>query len=478
MHYSFDNGDSLNRNGNTSVTKNGITTNTNYVPNALNQYKSVGGQTLSYDTNLNLSGYQGLTYVYDAQNRMVSATGNGHNAQFAYDGLGRCVRRVIDGTTTVLVYDGWKPIVEANGSGGVVATNVYGRGPDEILSRVIASGSFYFKSDAMGNVRFALNSGGSLVEKYSYDAFGTVTVKDASGNVRPGTFIGNRFLFKGREYLAALGIYDNRKRMYHPGLGVFMQTDPIGFSGDASNLYRFCGHNPMSGSDPMGEDLWDASDWTIDWGGDIDSYYNESDYYQGSYLPEFNTEYSSGDQGAFDNYVWGFANDPLAANTGSFYDLSMGTSGTSAGGGVFSSNFYLGIAASAVTTAEGWFGAESTGLLSNPVIAMLALPFALTGDSGPKMTTLYHYSQVDFTSAVFPGADYTSIPNLTVKQASAGLGIPPPSFQYTVQVPSGSVQFLGPVPASRWGFGGLPWYTSQSPGMITNLRAVPIVPGE
>src|SRR2546430_9451668 len=37
-----------------------------------------------------------------------------------------------------------------------------------------------------------------------------------------------------------------------PDLGSFIQPDPIGFKGDASNLYRYCGNDWANRSDPMG----------------------------------------------------------------------------------------------------------------------------------------------------------------------------------------------------------------------------------
>lgn len=39
-----------------------------------------------------------------------------------------------------------------------------------------------------------------------------------------------------------------------PELGRFLQPDPIGFKGDASNLYRYCGNDWANKTDPMGLD--------------------------------------------------------------------------------------------------------------------------------------------------------------------------------------------------------------------------------
>ncbi len=235
---------------------------TSYTPNHLNQYTAVTGQsTMSYDEKFNLSAYDGWTYVYDAEKRLISASGSGtamapgHSAQFVYDGAGRCVKRTIDGAVTVFTYDDWKPIVEWTGGGAFVAWNLYGSGADEILVRYQPNlgGHVHYHLDALGNVQFLLSGEAHLgLEKYTYDVFGKPTITGWNGNPRPISQYGNRFLFTGREYLYTLGIYDFRHRNYHPKLGRFMQVDPIAFMGDPQNLYRYCGGNPVSRVDPMG----------------------------------------------------------------------------------------------------------------------------------------------------------------------------------------------------------------------------------
>jgi RHS repeat-associated protein len=55
-------------------------------------------------------------------------------------------------------------------------------------------------------------------------------------------------------------IYDYGMRWYHPRLGRFINQDPIGVAG-GSNLYGFCGNDPINGSDVLG--MKPAEDWWI-----------------------------------------------------------------------------------------------------------------------------------------------------------------------------------------------------------------------
>src|SRR5437588_4250466 len=58
----------------------------------------------------------------------------------------------------------------------------------------------------------------------------------------------------GARWIPELGLYDDRNRFMSPDLGRFLQPDPIGFKGDSSNLYRYCGNDWANRTDPMG--LW------------------------------------------------------------------------------------------------------------------------------------------------------------------------------------------------------------------------------
>jgi RHS repeat-associated protein len=298
-----------------SVTRNGVTN--NYITNAMNQYTNVALTGLVYDGNFNLTGYGSQVTTFDADNRLISVSGSasgsggGHpissvtkdgsddsslsssgggetinglgggvSGSFVYDGLGRCVKRTINGAVRLFTYDDWKPMLDWDGSGNWFAWNIYGAGADEILARYDTYGQVtIYKQDRRGNVVALLNGSGTVVEKYTYDAFGKPTILSASGTQLTTSAVGNRFMFQGREYLSELGLYDYRHRVYHPGLGRFLQVDPLGlqtegaklsagqkalffggqapeaFSGSEMNLFRYCGDDPVDESDPMGLEL-------------------------------------------------------------------------------------------------------------------------------------------------------------------------------------------------------------------------------
>ncbi len=92
------------------------------------------------------------------------------------------------------------------------------------------------------------------------------------------------------------------------------------------------------------------------------------------------------------------------------------------------------------------------------IVGTIAL--TLTGDRG-QLVTYYHYSSsppASFANGLYPDSSATTIPGLNAYEASAGLGIPLPLFEYPVRVnPTVTPVLPQPlVPANKYGFGGLP----------------------
>ena len=109
----------------------------------------------------------------------------------------------------------------------------------------------YPLQDANWNVMALVTPAGTVVERYSYDPYGQVTVRDGSGAVIAGSAKDWVFLHQGGEQIAA-GDYDFRNRAYSPSLGRWLSNDPIGFEAGDNNWYRYEGNDPGNGADPEG----------------------------------------------------------------------------------------------------------------------------------------------------------------------------------------------------------------------------------
>ena len=72
---------------------------------------------------------------------------------------------------------------------------------------------------------------------------------DEYGN--PGAGNVGAYQYTGQMWLADAGLYHYKNRAYHPGLGRFLQTDPIGVTGGI-NLYAYVGNDAVNAVDPLG----------------------------------------------------------------------------------------------------------------------------------------------------------------------------------------------------------------------------------
>ncbi|MBI4835558.1 MAG: hypothetical protein HY811_12165 [Planctomycetes bacterium] len=227
----------------------------NYTTNSLNQYMLIDGNSYVYDNNGNLKDDGVNLYAYDYANRLIEIRRKSDNeliASFKYDALGRRISKTNSQQQTTKYYlDGVRVIEERDGSNNLLATYVHGNGIDELLTMERNSNTYYYHENTQGSIYAVTNSSGVIVEKYTYDPYGKVSIFDGSGNPLQQSAIGNVYLYTGREYDTETGLYYYRARYYSPELGRFLARDPQGYD-ELFNPYAYCGNNPANLVDPFG----------------------------------------------------------------------------------------------------------------------------------------------------------------------------------------------------------------------------------
>jgi RHS repeat-associated protein len=246
----------------TSNTINGGTAQTRSA-NAQNEYTSISGATTpTYDSNGNMTtDSTGLKYIYDAWNRLVkveNSAGTSTLETFAYDGLGRRIVIAQGSTTTELFYSAAGQVLEESSGGDY--TNRYVWSPVYVNALVLRDSMVEVGpslrlcviQDANWNVVALVNASGSVVERYDYTPFGTVTIMNASYTVLSSSAYSWIYLLQGGRLDTVTGNYQFGARDYSPVLMRWTTNDPIGLGGGDPNTYEAEGNDVTSAVDPSG----------------------------------------------------------------------------------------------------------------------------------------------------------------------------------------------------------------------------------
>jgi RHS repeat-associated protein len=223
-------------------------------------YKAANNRvnTWSYDGAGNVTAVQGMlrTFIYDGENRQITATINSAPTTYTYDGEGRRVTKTVSaGATTTYVYDAMGHLAaEYNGA-------------------VAASGTTYLSTDHLGSTRLITGSTGAILNCYDYLPFGGDI--PAGTNGRPATSSpnscypaapdpadGETLKFTSKERDSETGLDYFGARYFSSAQGRFTSPDPKIDPYDIAdpqtwNKYTYARNNPLRYVDADGNDFRD-----------------------------------------------------------------------------------------------------------------------------------------------------------------------------------------------------------------------------
>jgi RHS repeat-associated protein len=194
-------------------------------------------------------------YLWTPSGRLAEVVRpDGKRVTFAYDALGRRVRKEFDGTVTEFVWDGDDLVHERVSKAGDVqplVTWLFEPGSFAPVAKFEGRKRFSVVTDHLGTPSMLMNEAGKLAWKAQLDIYGVLKEQRAGVEEREATR--NPWRYPGQYEDRETGLYYNRFRYYDAESGRYMREDPIGLAGGLA-LFTYVG-NPALWFDPFGLDV-------------------------------------------------------------------------------------------------------------------------------------------------------------------------------------------------------------------------------
>ncbi|MCX7064753.1 MAG: RHS repeat-associated core domain-containing protein, partial [Proteobacteria bacterium] len=213
-------------------------------------------RTLGYDAAGNVLTYSDITHTYNNRGRLKSTKKGTATRSYVYNALGQRVKASGGtGVATLFAYDEAGHLLgEYNSTGGLIQETVWlGDIPVATLRPGTPIGIFYVHTDHLNTPRRVTRPSDNKKRwEWNPDPFGTTLANENPQSL--GAFKYN-LRFPGQLYEAHSGLHYNYFRDYDPGIGRYVESDPIGLRGGL-NTYLYARANALRYSDPRGLDAW------------------------------------------------------------------------------------------------------------------------------------------------------------------------------------------------------------------------------
>ena len=245
-----------------------------YTSNLVNQYTQIASQVPTYDADGNMTSYNGWTYTWNGENRLIRAENSDTLVEMAYDYMGRRIEKKVSSKGVLsfyswslekhykFAYDGYKliAIYDAANNNALLMTFTWqpeSVGLDVPVSMTCDGNTYYYVMDGNKNVTGLLDQAGTRVAEYVYGPFGQLL--SAEGELADV----NPFRFSSEYADDETGLIYYNYRNYSPQLGRWIKRDPIEEQGGV-NLYAYLFNDYINLFDNIGLGIFTVKKKIID----------------------------------------------------------------------------------------------------------------------------------------------------------------------------------------------------------------------
>ena len=229
------------------------------------QLTAYNGAAITYDANGNPLTYNNgssYTFTWTAGRRLATAVKGSYSLSFTYNENGIRTSKTINAVKHEYILDGTNIIAEKWGASGVTHYIEYIYDANGVIGMIYHNTSmsvaefeyYYFEKNLQGDIVTIYDIYGSVVVKYTYDAWGNVSSNVINAN-SPALY--NGFKYRGYYYDTETGLYYLNSRYYDPAVGRFINADSYISTGQGLagyNMYAYCRNEPVFRKDSLGTD--------------------------------------------------------------------------------------------------------------------------------------------------------------------------------------------------------------------------------